>query len=148
MDFLVDYYLELKVLHILSFVSWFAALFYLPRLFVYHSANLQTKAYTDIVEVQEAKLYKYIAMPAMIGTILSGFLLLMGNLSIMSGAGFMHAKLMLVLLLIGFHFSLGYYKNALTNKTCKRSGKFFRFYNEIPTLLLVGIVVLVVLRPF
>ena len=93
MELFANYYLELKVVHILSFVSWMAALFYLPRLFVYHTENIDKKEFVNIVEVQEEKLYKYIAHPSMVVSLLSGYFLLASNFAIMSGSGFMHVKL-------------------------------------------------------
>lgn len=144
----MNYYLELKVVHILAFVSWMAALFYMPRLFVYHAENIDKKDFTDVVEVQEEKLYKYIAHPAMALSLVSGYLLLASNFAIMSGTGFMHAKLLLVFFLVIYHFSMGYYRVQLKDKTCKRGSVFFRFYNEVPTLMLIGITIFIVLRPF
>jgi len=125
-----------------------AMLFYLPRLFVYHMENIEIQEYINIIKIQEIKLYKYIGLPAFWATFISGITMLLVNPSIFSSGGWMHAKLTLVILLIIYSFSLGYYLQQLANNKCTKSGKFFRFYNEIPTLLAIGIIILVVIKPF
>lgn len=139
--------------HIISMVSWFAVLFYLPRLFVYHAENGTNNGFVEVVEVMEMKIYKYIGVPAFWATFISGSALIVLSTShygvnVFQMGGWMHAKLTLVALLIVYFFSLGRYRLKLKENTAYKSGKFFRFYNEIPTLLLMGIVALVVIRPF
>ena len=87
------YYTWILAFHVMGFVSWMAFLFYMPRLFIYHRENADVKAFTDVVEVQEYKLFKYIGMPAMWATVLSGTLMLYLNSGIFSSGGWMHAKL-------------------------------------------------------
>ena len=132
--------------HIISLVSWFAALFYMPRLFVYHAENIENEGFVKVVKVMEMKIYKYIGLPAMWATILSGVYLAyeIG----FSGNAWLHAKVLLVVVLMAYFFSLGFYRKQFLNDTCKKSGKFFRAYNEVPTLLLLVIVFLVILKPF
>jgi len=137
----------MKVFHILSFVSWFAVLFYLPRLFVYHAENRQNSEFLKVVKVMEYKLYKYIGMPSFIATIISGTILIMLNPSIFS-MGWIHAKISLVILLSGYFIHSGVLKNQLKNDECNRSGKYYRVYNEIPTIFLILIVILAVVKPF
>ncbi len=139
--------------HIISMVSWFAVLFYLPRLFVYHVENGSNNGFVEVVEVMEMKIYKYIGVPAFWATLLSGIALIAMSTShygtnVFAMGGWMHAKSTLVVLLIVYFFSLGRYRLKLKENTAYKSGKFFRFYNEIPTLLLIGIVALVIVKPF
>ncbi|MGE4396827.1 MAG: protoporphyrinogen oxidase HemJ [Sulfurimonas sp.] len=132
--------------HILSFISWYAVLFYMPRLFVYHAENIQNEGFVEVVKVMEMKIYKYIGVPAMWATVLSGAYLAyeLG----FSGNGWLHAKIFFVLILIAFFFSLGYFRVKFLNDECTKSGKFFRAYNEVPTLLLLVIVAMVIIKPF
>ena len=132
--------------HIISMVSWFAALFYMPRLFVYHAENIDNEGFVKVVKVMEMKIYKYIGLPAMWATIISGAYLAyeFG----FGGNGWIHAKIFLVVILMAYFFSLGHYRNKFLNDECEKSGKFFRAYNEVPTLLLLAIVFLVVFKPF
>jgi len=133
---------------VMSFVSWMAMLFYLPRLFIYHRENADTKAFTDIVQIQEYKLFKYIGAPAMWGTIISGATMLYLNSGIFSSGGWMHAKLLALTFLIAYHFSLEYIRKTLIENSHFKSSKWLRIYNEIPTLLMIFIVIMVVVKPF
>ncbi|ECW8955088.1 protoporphyrinogen oxidase HemJ [Campylobacter lari] len=148
LDFLTDWYLWIKMVHYLAFVSWMAGMFYLPRLFVYHTEHKDNKGFVEVVKIQERKLYFYIQTPAMIVTLISGSLMLHANKALMVGSGFMHAKLTCALLLIIYHLQNYYYLKQLQNDTCKKSGKFFRAYNEIPTILFIIIAIMMVVRPF
>lgn len=135
--------------HIISMVSWFAVLFYLPRLFVYHAENANNTGFIEVVQVMEMKIYKYIGVPAFWATLLSGIaLIVMYPTNIFATGGWLHAKLTLVAILIGYFFSLGHYRLKLKENAMYKNGKFFRIYNEVPTLLLIGIVALVVVKPF
>ncbi|MDP3464753.1 MAG: protoporphyrinogen oxidase HemJ [Sulfuricurvum sp.] len=135
--------------HIISMVSWFAVLFYLPRLFVYHVENANNAGFIEVVQVMEMKIYKYIGIPAFWATLLSGIaLILMYPTNIFATGGWLHAKLTLVAILTAYFFSLGYYRLKLRDNATVKSGKFFRMYNEVPTLLLIGIVALVIVKPF
>lgn len=132
--------------HVLSFISWFAALFYLPRLFVYHAENIENRGFVEVAKIQELKLYKYIGAPAMYATLISG-----GYLAYafgLSGNGWIHAKIFLVLLLVIYFYSMNRYRVAFAEDRCTKSGKFFRLYNEVPTLLMLFIVAMVVFKPF
>lgn len=139
--------------HIISMVSWFAVLFYLPRLFVYHVENAQNKGFLEVIEVMEMKIYKYIGIPAFWATLLSGIALIVMStahygINVFQTGGWLHAKLTLVAILIAYFFSLGHYRLKLKENTAYKNGKFFRLYNEIPTLLLMAIVALVIIKPF
>ncbi len=140
-----EYYLPILAFHVISVLSWMAMLFYLPRLFVYHQENSDKKEFLEIVKVQELKLYKYIGLPAMWTTIISGIFMIIANPELFQN-GWFHAKLALVILLIIYSLSLGYYRKQLENDTCIRSGKFFRAYNEVPTVLAILIVTFVIMK--
>jgi len=142
------YYSWILAFHVMSFVSWMAMLFYLPRLFIYHRENADTKAFTDIVEIQEYKLFKYIGVPAMWATVLSGATMLYLNTSIFSSGGWMHAKLLFIAFLLAYHISLGKIRTIMVDNPHYKSSKWLRVYNEVPTLLMIFIVIMVVVKPF
>ncbi len=148
-----SFYLWMKWFHIVSMVSWFAVLFYMPRLFVYHAEHKANSGFIDVVKIMEYKIYTYIGVPAFWATLLSGVALIFlagehYKTSIFSMGGWFHAKLLFVLILIVYFFSLGMMRKKLEADQCDKSGKFFRLYNEIPTLLLLLIVAVVVVKPF
>lgn len=139
--------------HIISMVSWFAVLFYLPRLFVYHVEHSSNEGFLEVIQIMEMKIYKYIGVPAFWATLLSGMALIVLStnhygMNVFQMGGWMHAKLTLVAMLIIYFFSLGRYRLKLQENPVCKTGKFFRFYNEIPTFLLMGIVALVIVKPF
>ncbi len=142
------YYSWILAFHVMSFVSWMAMLFYLPRLFIYHRENADTKAFTDIVEVQEYKLFKYIGVPAMWATVLSGATMLYINSGIFSSGGWIHAKLLAVFFLLAYHISLNSIRKTMIENPHYKTSKWFRLYNEVPTLLMIFIVIMVVIKPF
>ena len=123
-------------------------LFYLPRLFIYHRENADTREFTKVVEVQEYKLFKYIGVPAMWATIISGGAMLYLNTGIFSSGGWMHAKLLLLAFLIAYHISLNSIRKTLLENPHYKSSKYLRIYNEVPTLLMIFIVIMVVVKPF
>ena len=132
--------------HVISFISWFAVLFYLPRLYVYHAENSDNKGFIEVVKVQEMKLYKYIGVPSMWATIISGTVLI--YLGEWMKSPWLHAKLLFIVLLVAYFYSLGVLRVKLLNDSCTKSGKFFRMYNEVPTILMLLIVAMVVFKPF
>lgn len=136
-----------KAFHIISMVAWFAGLFYLPRLFVYHSES-SDKLSIERFLIMESRLYYGITWPAALLTTVLGLTLISYNLSYYLHAGWMHAKLMLVLLLWVFHLSCGHYVKRFKSHQCHKSSKYFRFFNEIPTVFLITIILLVVVKPF
>lgn len=132
--------------HVVSFISWFAVLFYLPRLFVYHAENIENKGFIEVAKIQEYKLFKYIGVPAMWATLISGGLLAY-NIGF-EGNGWLHAKILFVVFLVIYFISLEKYRRDFEADRCTKSGKFFRIYNEVPTILMLIIVAFVVLKPF
>ncbi|WP_137820047.1 protoporphyrinogen oxidase HemJ [Pseudomonas sp. 2FG] len=139
-------YLWLKALHIIAMVCWFAGLFYLPRLFVYHAMSEDSTSRERFC-VMERKLYRGIMLPSMLATVVFGIWLLLLNPSLLS-QGWLHAKLTLVLLLIGYHHVCGAMLKRFARGEQNRSHVFYRWFNEAPVLLLLAIVILVIVRPF
>ena len=139
-------YLSIKALHVLAVISWMAGMLYLPRLFVYHSGVLPSSEPAQLFEVMEYRLQRYIMTPALIIAWITG-------LSLALSAGFfvapwLHAKLLLVLAMTGVHGYLGVLRKSFATGSNQHTGRFYRMLNEVPTLLMVGIVVLVVVKPF
>ena len=143
----MNLYLTFKALHLISVISWMAGLLYLPRIFVYHTENINEKKTSEIFKVMERRLFNYIMMPAMVLTWIFGILLI-GNLGIQVfyELWFM-LKGILVLLLTHYHFYLGKYVRLLAADQNNKSSKFFRIINEVPTILLILIVFIVVFKP-
>ena len=146
----MEYYTWVLTFHIMAVMSWMAMLFYLPRLYVYHVENKNKKDFVDVVKIQEFKIYKYIGAPAMWATIISGAVMLYLNPYLLSGetGGWMHAKLLVVFFLIIYSFSLEKYRKELEIGNYKKSGNFFRAYNEVPTILALLIVGYVITKTF
>jgi len=139
--------LWLKAFHLMSLIAWMAALLYLPRLFVYHSAAAAGSELSETFKVMERRLLRGIMTPAMIGTWIFGLWLAIAGGYFTTG-GWIHAKLALVLVMTGFHgFCVRRMKDFAADRN-RRSARFYRFANEFPALLMVGIVLLVVLKPF
>ncbi|MDH5265941.1 MAG: protoporphyrinogen oxidase HemJ [Betaproteobacteria bacterium] len=136
--------LWVKSFHIVFLVAWYAGLFYLPRLFVYH-AMAGDEASRERFKVMERKLYRGIMMPCMALTIALGTWLWLGW---GFRGGWLHAKLALVVLLLAHHFWLGHFVGVFARDANVRSHVFYRWINEIPLVYLVAIVILVVVKPF
>lgn len=137
--------LWLKAFHIIAVICWFAGIFYLPRLFVYHAlATEQTTR--DHLKIMERKLYRFIT-PFMLLTLVFGAAMIVANPDYYLHAGWLHAKLTLVLLLFGYHGYCGKLVKQLARDEI-RSHVFYRWFNEAPVLLLFAIVILVVVKPF
>ena len=143
----MNIYLLFKSLHLISVISWMAGLLYLPRIYVYHVENLENKETTDIFKIMEKKLYNYIMMPAMVLSWIFGLLLLysIGIESIVQI--WLQIKFLLVLFLTIYHFYLGKCFIELSQNKCRKSAKFFRIINEIPTILLIIIIFIVIFKP-
>jgi protoporphyrinogen IX oxidase len=139
--------LWVKAFHIVFMVAWFAGIFYMPRLFVYH-AMAEDKISIERFKIMERKLYFGIMTPCMVITLVLGFVLWQWY-GIGVKQGWMHAKLALVLLLVGHQFYLGKLMVDFKHDRNKHSHKFYRWLNEIPALpALIGIVILVIVKPF
>lgn len=139
-----DSFVTAKVVHLLALISWFAGLFYLPRLFVYH-AMTDEEPVDQNLRIMEHKLFHYIMTPAMILTLLAGFWIV--DLWNWVLPAWLHLKLALVLLLLIYHYQCWRYLITFKHGKNEKSHTYYRFFNEIPTLLLIGIVILVVAKP-
>ncbi len=138
--------LWIKAFHIVFVVCWFAGIFYLPRLFVYHAMTAD-EAGKERFKVMERKLYRGIMTPCAIITVLLGGWLWMISWDVLARAGWLHAKLLLVALLVGFHLYCGRMIKAFARDENPHSHRFYRIFNEVPLVVLIGIVVLAVVRP-
>ena len=139
-------YLWIKAFHIIAVVTWFAGLFYLPRLFVYH-AQSEDSVSNERFKVMERKLYRGIMLPSMVLAIGLGIWMLM-LMPAWLAQGWMHAKLSLVIALVAYHFSCAVLLKQFAEDRNTRSHVFYRWFNEAPVLVLVGAVILVVVKPF
>ncbi len=140
-------YLWLKALHIIAIVCWFAGLFYLPRLFVYHAMSEDAPSRERFC-IMERKLYRGIMIPSMVATLVFGIWMLVDNSALLSSGGWLHAKLTLVVLLIGYHHGCGALLKRFARGDNQRGHVFYRWFNEVPVLFLLAIVILVVVKPF
>ena len=142
----MNLYLIIKSLHLIAVISWMAGLLYLPRIFVYHSEN-NNEIITTVFKTMEKKLFYFIMTPAMILSWVFGLVLIheigfnqLANL-------WLQFKLSLVFLLTIYHFYLGFLLNKFKFDQNEKSSKFYRYINEIPTLLLILIIFIVIFKP-
>ena len=143
----MNIYLLFKSLHLISVISWMAGLLYLPRIFVYHSQNSSEPIITEVFKVMEKKLFFYIMTPAMILSWLFGLLLIHEIGLEQLGQKWMILKLIFVVILTLYHFYLGRILGQFKLDINKHSHKFYRYINEIPTLLLILIIFVVIFKP-
>lgn len=141
----MESYEIVKILHIVSIISWMAGLLYLPRIFVYHSKVEFASEACLLLQQMERKLLRYIMNPAMIASFVFG-------LYLAKEIGFeniwIHVKISLVLILVIFHAMLARWRKAFASNNNRHSEKFFRIVNEVPTLTMIAIVAVVILKPF
>ena len=143
----MNYYLLFKSLDLIAVISWMAGLLYLPRIFVYHAENNAEKNTSEIFKIMERRLMFYIMTPAMILSWFFGiFLILINEISITLNL-WVQTKLFLVVLLTIYHLFLGYYLRKFALDQNKKSAKFFRIINEIPTILLILIIFVIIYKP-
>ena len=140
-------YLLFKSLHLISVISWMAGLLYLPRIFVYHAENNSEIKTSEVFKVMEKKLFYYIMTPAMVLSWLFGLLLIHSIGFEQLGQTWMLLKLVFVLILTFYHFYLGIILRKFKIDMNTHSHKFYRFINEIPTILLILIVFVVIFKP-
>ena len=143
----MEYYTWILAFHVMSFISWMAMLFYQPRLYVYHREHADNGGFIEVVKIQEDKLYRFIGVPAMWATVISGSAMIALAPELFQTGKWLYVKLTAALLLVAYHFSLGWFKKRLYEGKCTRNGKFFRIWNEIPSLLMVVIDIMVVVKP-
>jgi len=140
-------YLLFKSLHLISVISWMAGLLYLPRIFVYHAQNNSEPIISGVFKVMEKKLFFYIMTPAMILSWLFGLLLIHEIGFEQLGQTWMILKLVFVILLTIYHLYLGSILNQFKLNLNQHSHNFFRYINEIPTILLILIIFVVIFKP-
>ena len=139
-------YLLFKSLHLIAVISWMAGLLYLPRIFVYHSEN-NNEIITTVFKTMERKLFYYIMTPAMVLSWIFGLILIHEVGFNQLASLWLQLKLILVLFLTAYHFYLGSLLNQFREDKNKKTSKFYRYINEIPTLMLILIVFIVVFKP-
>ena len=140
-------YLIIKSLHLIAVISWMAGLLYLPRIFVYHVENFEKKEVTSIFETMEKRLYNYIMRPAMLFSWIFGIVLIyLNGLGVLTSL-WIQIKLILVIILSGYNEYLGKCMIKLKNRTNSKTSKFYRYLNEVPTVLLILIVFIVIIKP-
>jgi putative membrane protein len=139
--------LYIKAFHIIAVISWMAGLLYLPRLFVYHAESAKGSPQSETFKIMERRLLKYITTPAMVVSWALGLYLAFSVID-WSADGWFHLKLVLVVLLSAYHGTLAKWTKQFAEDRNTHSARFYRVANEIPTLLMLGIVILAVVRPF
>ena len=143
----MNLYLIIKSLHLIAVISWMVGLLYLPRIFVYHVENFEKNETTDIFEIMEKRLYNYIMRPAMLFSWIFGIILIyLIGLDVLLNL-WMQIKLALIIILSGYHEYLGKCLMSLKNRTNTKTAKFYRYINEVPTILLILIVFIVIIKP-
>lgn len=142
-----DFYLWIKAIHVIAIIAWMAGMLYLPRLYVYHAAADIDPATAETFKVMERRLLRAITTPAMIVSLVTGaWLILMVPEHL--NEGWLHAKIALVAVMVAVHGMLARHRRLFANDQNRRSTLYFRVLNEVPTVLLIGIIILVIVRPF
>ena len=142
-----DFYLWVKAVHVIAIIAWMAGMLYLPRLFVYHAAAAVDTATSETFKVMERRLLRAITTPAMIVSLISGAWLILMVPEHLS-EGWMHAKIALVTAMVAAHGLLARHRRLFADDQNRQSARYFRILNEVPTVLLIGIIILVIVRPF
>ena len=146
-NLLINNYSLIKAFHIISMVAWMSAILYLPRLFVYHTTVKRNSEASKMLKIMEYRLQKFIMNPAMLFTIIFGVFLLKTNGIINWTEKWIYFKLLGVFLLLVVHSLLGRYRKDFFLDKNKHSGRFYKILNEVPTILLIVIILLVYLKP-
>jgi len=141
-------YLWIKAIHIISIIAWMAGLLYLPRLFVYHVDARVGGDLDKTLKIMERRLLKFIMNPAMFSSLFFGIILILNLRDSVWGEGWFYAKMILVLGLFFTHMAMARWRRNFVNDTNIRSQNFFRIVNEVPTVLMIGIIIFVVIQPF
>ncbi len=146
-DFLLNNYDWLRTLHIIAVIAFMAGMLYLPRLFVYHAEAAKGGELSETLKIMERRLLRAIINPSAVVMVVVGGLMIWANPELMK-SGWMHAKLALVFLMFGCHGAFSKWRKQFANDQNTRSHKFYRVWNEIPTVLMIVIVILVIVKPF
>ncbi|HVB66955.1 MAG TPA: protoporphyrinogen oxidase HemJ [Acetobacteraceae bacterium] len=145
---LAPFYLWIKAFHVISVIAWMSGMFYLPRLFVYHCEVRPGSAASERFKVMERRLLRGIVNPAMIAAWSFGILLVLTPGVIDWSAGWWHVKLASVILMSGLHGAFSDWRRDFLHDRNRRSARFYRIANELPTVLMILIVIMVIVRPF
>jgi len=146
-EFLLNNYLWVQAFHLIAVISWMAGMLYLPRLYVYHAKSIVGSDQSETFKIMENRLLRYIMNPAMILTFIFGGLMIWANPGLFS-SGWIHAKILLVVLLAAAHMVFSKWRKDFAKDQNTKSPKFFKIANEIPTVLMILIVILAVVKPF
>ena len=141
-------YLWFKALHIISVIAWMAGLLYLPRLFVYHCDAPVGSQSSETFKVMETRLVQAIMTPAMLATWLFGLALLAASPAVDWGSGWLHLKLFLVIVMSGLHGMMARWRREFLVDRNRHTARFYRIVNEVPTALMIAIVLTVIIKPF
>jgi protoporphyrinogen IX oxidase len=148
MNWLITAYPWIKAFHLVSVIAWMAGLLYLPRLFVYHAAEKIGSPTSETFKIMERRLMRAIMNPAMIAVFVFGALLLLTPGAVDWASGWIYAKLVLVAVLTILHHAMGSWRKDFAEDRNTRPVRFYRMVNEVPTVLMIGIVILVIVKPF
>lgn len=146
-DFLLEHYLWLKALHIIAVMAWMAGMLYLPRLYVYHADAKKGSDLSETLKIMEYRLLRYITNPAMITAFIFAGFMFWANSGLFSQP-WMHIKLTLIILMTAVHGLYARWRKIFERDENTRPAKFYRIWNEVPTILLILIVILAVTKPF
>lgn len=146
-DFLAEYYNWIKALHVISVIAWMAGMLYLPRLFAYHAEAEIGSELSETLKTMERRLLRIIMNPAMGATWIFGGLMLWANTGLFS-SGWMHVKLTGIILMTGFHHIFARWRKTFDQDENKKEAKFYKIWNEVPTFVMIVIVIMAVAEPF
>ena len=147
-EFISGHYMWIKALHVISIISWMAGMLYLPRLYVYHATADKGSELSETLKIMERRLLRIIINPAMILSWIFGLAMIAANPSMMAAGKWLHVKLGCVILLQIFHAFLSRWRKAFLKDENTHPAAFFRKINEIPTVLMIIIVIMVIVKPF
>jgi len=147
-DLLLQNYEWLRAFHIISVIAWMAGMLYLPRLFVYHAGVKIGSDQSELFKIMERRLLKIIINPSMIATWILGLSMVYANPGMLEGQGWLHVKFLLVLIMSGIHGMLAKAVKVFARDENVKSSKYYRILNEVPAVLMIGIVILAVVQPF
>lgn len=146
-DFIGQYYLWFKAFHVIAVIAWMAGMLYLPRLFVYHVEAKKGFDLSETLKIMERRLLKFIMSPAMGATWVFGLLMLYGNPTLLEQP-WMHTKLLMVVLMSGVHGMFSKWQKNFEADQNTKSKRFYKLWNEVPTVLMIIIVIMAVAEPF
>lgn len=146
-DFLLQHYLLLKALHIIAVIAWMAGMLYLPRLYVYHADAPKGSDTSETFKVMERRLLRYITNPAMIAAFTFGVLMVVANPELMK-SGWLHVKFTALVVMFAAHGMFAKWRKVFERDENIRPAKFYKIWNEVPTLLMIVIVIMAVMKPF